>query len=84
MDQLFGLQHRRRTDPMIIAISNVVNVLGIHEFECHGEKRMTSEQHWKILQNQRDHNSWNKATPQLKELYRYLEINKIDNYSRPR
>ena len=25
-----------------------------------------------------------KATPQLKELYRYLEINKIDNYSRPR
>lgn len=65
-------------------ISNVVNVLGIHEFECHGEKRITSEQHWKILQNQRDHNSWNKATPQLKALYRYLEINKIDNYSRPR
>lgn len=65
-------------------ISNVVNVLGVHEFECHGEKRMTSKQHWKILQNQRKHYSWNKVTPQLKNLYRYLETNKIDNYSRPR
>jgi len=43
------------------------------EFECHGEKRMTSKQHWKILQNQREHDSWNKVTPQLKKLYRYLE-----------
>lgn len=65
-------------------VSNVVNVLGVHEFECHGEKRMTSKQHWKILQNQREHDSWNKVTPQLKKLYRYLETNKIDNYSRPK
>ena len=65
-------------------VSNVVNVLGVHEFECHGEKSMTSKQHWKILQNQREHYSWNKVTPQLKNLYRYLETNKIDNYSRPR
>jgi RHS repeat-associated protein len=65
-------------------VSNVVNIIGVHEFECHGEKRMNSKQHWKILQRQREHNSWNKVTPQLKNLYRYLETNKIDNYSRPR
>ena len=64
-------------------VSNVISVLGVHEFECHGERKMNSEQHWKILQIQREHYSWNKVTPQLKDLYRYLETSKI-NYSRPR
>ena len=63
--------------------SNVVSVLGVHEFEGHGHLNISGEQHWIILENQRKHSSWKKVSPKLKALYRYFETNKIDNYNKP-
>ena len=55
--------------------SNVVNILGVHEFKGHGLLGIGTTQHWKILQMQRRHPSWKQTTPHLKELYEYLEKN---------
>ena len=65
-------------------VSNVVSVLGVHEFTGHGLFGISGKQHWRILGNQREHSSWKKTSPKLKELYRNLETNKIDHYNRPK
>ena len=53
--------------------SNVVSVLGVHELTGHGIKGISSDYHGKILMMQKQHSSWGKVTPGLKELYEYLE-----------
>ena len=63
-------------------VSNVISVLGIHEFYGHGLLSIKGNQHWRILQLQRKHSSWKSVSPLLKTLYRYLETNKIDNYNK--
>ncbi len=56
--------------------------LGIHEFKGHGLLKIGNNQHWRILQLQRDHYSWNNVSTKLKALYRYFETNKISNYNK--
>lgn len=49
-------------------------------------RAVAKKQTFNLLITQKEHQnafSWNKVTPQLKDLYRYLETSKI-NYSRPR
>jgi hypothetical protein len=40
--------------------------LGIHEFKGHGLLKIGNNQHWRILQLQRDHYSWNNVSTKLK------------------
>ena len=54
-------------------ISNVINVLGVHEYTGHGILKLGSDQHWQILKMQRAHPSWNNTTKKLKDLYLQLE-----------
>ena len=54
-------------------ISNVINVLGVHEYTGHGILKLGSDQHWQILKMQRAHPSWNNTTKKLKDLYLKLE-----------
>ncbi len=63
-------------------ISNVVSILGIHEFEGHQIKGFGENLHWKILEMQRGHKSWSKVTPMLKNLYKYFEKEKLYNYNK--
>ena len=64
-------------------ISNVISVLGVHEFIGHRVNDLRNEKHWLILDMQRKHSSWENISPELKELYYHFEKNKIDNYDRP-
>ena len=64
-------------------ISNVISVLGIHEFTEHQKKGLGENLHWKILENQKKHSSWKKVTSKLKNLYRHFEKNKLFNYNKP-
>ena len=50
-------------------VSNVVSVIGVHEFEGHQLRRLGEDQHWRILELQKNHKSWDKITPKLKNLY---------------
>lgn len=61
-------------------VSNIVNVLGIHEYTGHGILKLESDQHWQILKMQREHSSWDKTTKMLKELYLDLEKKKPAEY----
>ncbi len=54
-------------------VSNVVNMIGVHEFEGHGIKGIPSAEHYKILKLQREHGSWKTTTNSFKELYNSLE-----------
>lgn len=63
--------------------SNVINVLGVHEFTGHGILKKGSSRHWEILRMQRAHPSWRTVTPTLKELYRYLETHNPGEYAKP-
>ena len=53
--------------------SNIINMIGIHEFKEHGLHKIGSNLHWKILQKQREDPSWKNTTPEFKEHYKYLE-----------
>lgn len=61
-------------------ISNIINVLGVHEYRGHGILKLGSDRHWQILKMQREHSSWDKTTQMLKELYLYLEVTKPKEY----
>ena len=65
------------------SVSNIVSVLGVHELTGHGLLGMRANEHWKILEMQRNHPSWNKVTKKLKELYFYLEKNRSSEYLKP-
>ena len=54
-------------------VSNIVNVLGVHEFYGHGILGYKENLHWKILKMQMKHPSWKKTTKSFKELYDYLK-----------
>ena len=62
--------------------SNIVNLLGIHEFTWHGVKGVGSSQHYRILKAQRQSPSWQTTSPQFKSLYDNLEKNN-DEYKKP-
>ena len=61
--------------------SNIVNLLGIHEFTWHGVKGVGSSQHYRILKAQRQSPSWQTTSPQFKSLYDNLEKNN-DEYKK--
>ena len=48
-------------------ISNVQNVLGVHEYIGHFKKGLTNSDHKKIFQMQKTHGSWGKTTKYFKE-----------------
>ena len=62
--------------------SNIKNLLGIHEFQEHGLHKIGKNQHWKILQKQRQDPSWRMTSPQFKSLYKNLERNN-NEYKKP-
>lgn len=55
----------------------------LNELTGHGLLGMSANEHWKILEMQRNHPSWNKVTKQLKELYFYLEKKRASEYLKP-
>lgn len=57
--------------------SNIKNMLGIHEFHCHGEKRWHDERHAEILQMQMEDPSWQKTTEYFKGIY--FKLKKLSN-----
>ena len=57
-------------------VSNVVSVLGVHELTGHGIKDISYKRHGRILQIQKNHPSWKKISPKLRDLYDYLSENK--------
>lgn len=61
-------------------VSNIENVLGVHEFLGHGVLNYTANEHWKILNMQMKHPSWKKTTKELKELYEYLKKKRPNEY----
>ena len=62
--------------------SNIKNLLGIHEFQEHGLHKVGENQHWKILQKQRQDPSWRMTSPQFKSLFNNLEQNN-NEYKKP-
>ena len=61
-------------------VSNIENVLGVHEFLGHGVLNYAANEHWKILNMQMKHPSWKKTTKELKELYEYLKKKRPNEY----
>lgn len=61
-------------------VSNIENVLGVHEFLGHGVLNNKADEHWKILNMQMKHPSWKKTTKELKELYEYLKKEQPNEY----
>lgn len=61
-------------------VSNIENVLGVHEFWGHGVLNYKADEHWKILNMQMNHPSWKKTTKELKELYEYLKKKRPNEY----
>ena len=56
-------------------VSNVISILGVHELTGHGIKGLKGNMHWKILDMQKRHSSWNNTTFKLRSLYEYLVNN---------
>lgn len=56
-------------------VSNVINLVGIHEFQEHGLNKKHNNHHHLILQEQRKDSSWAKTTAAFKEYYQWLEKN---------
>lgn len=63
-------------------LSAMLSVLAFNDPKIENKKSKV-EQHWMILEMQRNHYSWNKVSPKLKELYYDFERKKIDNYDKP-
>ena len=61
-------------------ISNIESILGVHEFLGHGILGLTKKEHWKILDMQKNHPSWEKTTRVFKDLYDYLIKHHPDEY----
>lgn len=63
-------------------VSNVVSILGVHEYKGHGLLKMKEADHWRILNMQRTHPSWKMASEQLKDLYLYFESINLNGYGK--
>ena len=52
--------------------SNFINMIGIHEFNDHGLKKLQNNSHWKILQDQMNDPFWMTVTHNFNDLYKNL------------
>jgi len=60
-------------DNLLTTESNIINMLGVHEYTEHFIKGIGDENHWLILQKQREDPSWINTTHAYKEHFRHLE-----------
>ena len=54
---------------MHVSVSNIINMLGIHEFNLHGQLDYPESKHNKIMREQFYHWSWQTTTPYFKKYY---------------
>ena len=63
-------------------VSNIVSILGVHEYRGHGLFGIKEENHRNILNMQKKHASWQSITDKLRNLYKEFESDNFSNYGK--
>ena len=63
----------QKEDRLFTTVSNIENMLGVHEYKGHLILGIPENKHWKILKIQKNDSSWEKTTKEFKKLYKELQ-----------
>ena len=68
---------------LFYTVSNVENMLGVHEYKGHLIGKLGKDKHWLILELQKNDYTWKKTTKDFKALYEDLQTDQTE-YRKPK